>query len=189
MDEDTDLSYESLTSHITKGKLRSLRVTDPELWEELTLTTEARIQREQKVLDAILDPVENDLDNEDAAYEDDTSLQTEQLVEAILSNEEHPIEEVLLAIEQPQKMEQPTIDKEDGTYNWYGALEDLDSEVQFPEPIQRGKGKRPLKRPSRFYDKDFMYNGDLVEEAVEDRPLKKKKQKAERRKEDGARQT
>lgn len=75
---DFNLSYDSLTSYEARQKLRNLKTTDSEFWDELTRKSAAGL------IIADEDNVAEDEENTDPFFEDDSDLPCDAIISTVL---------------------------------------------------------------------------------------------------------
>jgi hypothetical protein len=80
---DFNMSYDSLTSYDARQKLRDLKTTDSEFWDELTRKSAAGL------IIADEDNVAEDEENTDPFFEDDSDLPCDAIISTVLGT--HPV--------------------------------------------------------------------------------------------------
>lgn len=149
-----NLSYESLTSYAVREKLRSLKVDDPQFWDELT--SHAPQETEDST------PTENENDTEilGKAVEtdgtdpsDDTDVPCASVIANMLGN--------VSSVQGVEKLNGRLILKADAESMEFavdiGAVEDADCEPDTQVALGRGKRK---KKENTLYSHQFWYHHD-----------------------------
>jgi hypothetical protein len=139
-----DLSYECLTGYVVRDRLRNLKKTDPEFWNELTAASVPEPTNKDHTFE------EDNMDTPDTRFDDDSNLKCDTIIAGVTGSD---LPEGVLLTEDGDLVS--VVQAESMEDNINGEFSEPPSDVQLAaEELGPGKRKR---RANTLYNSNIFW--------------------------------